>query len=197
MAKPRKRPKVNRSIPAATSQIDLLTHRLDLPDTCHVYAVDLFKRATTSGFLVGRKVTHCVAAVVLIACRKHDLGVTLADMVKTTGLTKHEVFQTYRSMSETFEANLPLQNPDKFIDIIGDKLNTTKATIEDAHELIRLVEPAHTAGKDPVSVAAGILYLSYIRTGEVILRRDLARAAGVAESTLSNRCGELLKAIKK
>ncbi|HYZ51512.1 MAG TPA: transcription initiation factor IIB, partial [Nitrososphaeraceae archaeon] len=48
-----------------------------------------------------------------------------------------------------------------------------------------------SAGKNPMALAATILYLSCLRTGESKTQVDIAEAAGVTEVTLRNRSKDL------
>jgi transcription initiation factor TFIIB len=49
------------------------------------------------------------------------------------------------------------------------------------------------AGKDPVGLAASILYLACQITGEIKTQRQIAQASGVTEVTIRNRCKDLKK----
>jgi transcription initiation factor TFIIB len=48
-----------------------------------------------------------------------------------------------------------------------------------------------SAGKDPNSIAATVLYVSSLKNDERILQRDIAAASGVTEVTIRNRLREL------
>src|SRR5215469_15268928 len=48
-----------------------------------------------------------------------------------------------------------------------------------------------SAGKDPMGLAASVLYLSSIKTGESVTQMSIARAAGVTEVTVRNRFKDL------
>jgi transcription initiation factor TFIIB len=48
-----------------------------------------------------------------------------------------------------------------------------------------------SAGKDPMGLAASVLYLSSIKTGESVTQMNIARAAGVTEVTVRNRSKDL------
>jgi transcription initiation factor TFIIB len=43
------------------------------------------------------------------------------------------------------------------------------------------------AGKDPIALAATVLYLSCMKTGEHRAKKDIARAADTTDVTLRNR----------
>ena len=47
------------------------------------------------------------------------------------------------------------------------------------------------AGKDPMGIAATVLYISCLKTGEDRTQNQIAHAAGVTEVTLRNRYKEL------
>ena len=48
-----------------------------------------------------------------------------------------------------------------------------------------------SAGKDPMGLAASILYIACKKTGENKTQVDMARAAGVTEVTIRNRVRDL------
>ncbi|MDQ3967709.1 MAG: hypothetical protein M3275_04850, partial [Thermoproteota archaeon] len=47
------------------------------------------------------------------------------------------------------------------------------------------------AGKDPMGLAAIVLYLSCLTSGEATTQRDIAETAGVTEVTIRNRFKDL------
>ena len=50
-----------------------------------------------------------------------------------------------------------------------------------------------SAGKDPMGLAASVLYLASLNTGENITQANIADAAGVTEVTIRNRVKDLKK----
>jgi transcription initiation factor TFIIB len=49
-----------------------------------------------------------------------------------------------------------------------------------------------SAGKNPMGLAATVVYMSCIKTGENITQRDIAQAAGITDITLRNRFKDLM-----
>lgn len=183
--------KHNRSMPAAMAQLSMLKDTLAMPVACAEYASYIFRKAAAAGFLVGRVVAHATAAAALLACRKHNLNRTLADVMKATGLSRRDVYRTYRQLLEKFNPELPVPDPVAHIARIGGAANISEATRRDAQVVLASMDRMDIAGKDPIGLAAGVLYLSCVRRGESVLRREIAEAAGVAETTLSNRYNAL------
>jgi transcription initiation factor TFIIB len=57
--------------------------------------------------------------------------------------------------------------------------------------MTKVIEKEITAGKHPMSLAATVLYISSIRSGENITQAAIADAAGLTEVTLRNRIKDL------
>jgi transcription initiation factor TFIIB len=53
-----------------------------------------------------------------------------------------------------------------------------------------------SAGKDPMGLAASVLYMSSLNTGDAITQMDIADAAGVTEVTIRNRFKDLKKQLQ-
>ena len=183
--------KYNRSMPVAMAQLSKLRDELKMTDGCSEYAAYLLRRAISSGFMVGRNVSHCTAAAALLACRKHGITRTITDVRKATGLKKHCIFRAYRQMHDLFGTRLPVPDPVSFIARLGGECGIREATRRDALAILVSMDRQEAAGKDPMGLAAAALYFSCIKNGEMVRRRDIAEAAGVAETTLSNRFNAL------
>ena len=55
----------------------------------------------------------------------------------------------------------------------------------------KITENEISAGKDPMGLAATVLYMSCIKTGEDITQKEISNVAGVTEVTLRNRFKDL------
>ena len=68
---------------------------------------------------------------------------------------------------------------------------TTRYAFKIMTELLRKKTPS--AGKDPMGLAASILYIASKETGESKTQIEMARASGVTEVTIRNRIRALGK----
>jgi transcription initiation factor TFIIB len=72
-----------------------------------------------------------------------------------------------------------------------------KATIDEKtkRQAIEIMEDVTnreiSAGKNPMGLAATVLYISCIKKGENITQRDIAQAAGITDVTLRNTFKDL------
>jgi transcription initiation factor TFIIB len=80
----------------------------------------------------------------------------------------------------------------KFMAKIAGKVKLSEKTKRQAVQIMSNVTREEiSAGKDPMGLAASVLYLSSINNGETITQSNIAAAAGVTEVTVRNRTREL------
>ena len=92
------------------------------------------------------------------------------------------------------ELQLKLPNIDttKCIARVANKANISEKTKHQAMTLMNdVVKNGISAGKDPMGLAASVLYASCIKTGERKTQVDLANAAQITGVTIRNRFKDL------
>ena len=182
----------HRSLPLAMAKINKLRTDLHLTTACAEYAAYLYRMASASGLLAGRSACNCVAATVLLACRRHGIARTIADVVNTTHIKRRDVYRAYRVLHDALDVYTPLPGPVAHLTRVANAVGVTEATRREAIDILVSAPHSEMTGKDPICLAASALYLACVMRGEVVYRRDIAKAAGVAESTLSARYRSLL-----
>jgi transcription initiation factor TFIIB len=86
------------------------------------------------------------------------------------------------------DLKIPLVDPLKCIVKVANKASLSERTKRIAIGIMKNVTKSGiSAGKDPMGLAASVLYLSCLNTGESKTQTDIAEAAGVTEVTVRNR----------
>ncbi|MFL6384480.1 MAG: transcription initiation factor IIB, partial [Nitrososphaeraceae archaeon] len=87
---------------------------------------------------------------------------------------------------------VPNIDPVKCVVRVANKTNITEKTKRQAFNIMKEVtENEISAGKDPMGLAATVLYMSCIKTGENISQKEISHAAGITDVTLRNRFKDL------
>jgi transcription initiation factor TFIIB len=88
---------------------------------------------------------------------------------------------------------VPNIDPLKCVTKVANKANLAEKTKRQALYIMEKVTENEilSAGKDPMGLAATVLYISCIKTGENISQKDISHAAGVTDATLRNRFKDL------
>jgi transcription initiation factor TFIIB len=148
----------------------------------------LYRKAQQRKFLRGRTISSVICAATYIASR--DLGVskTMKDIAAASNVKLKNIARVYRQLILELDYKVPNPDPVKCIAKVANNTNLSEKTKRQAFNIMQEVtENEISAGKDPMGLAATVLYMSSIKTDENISQKEISSAAGVTEVTLRNR----------
>jgi transcription initiation factor TFIIB len=181
-----------RSIKQAFRQLVVLKDKLGLTDTMIEKSAYIFRKACEGRLLRGRTVDGMLAAAVLIVCREMGNPRTMNDIATALAIKRKDVSRNYTVLIFELNIKAPLVDPVKCIVKVANKLNISEKTKYTAINIMAdAVRLKITAGKVPMGLAATILYLSCIKTGEYVSQSSIAEASGVTEVTIRNRLKDI------
>ena len=170
----------------------ILKDKLTLPYVVVEKAAYIYRKAHERKLSRGRLVTALVAASVHIACREMNTPRTLKDIAAASNIKRKQLAKAYRLLHIEFDIKVPLADQTKCIAKIANKSNLSERTKRHAIRIMdEIRETQISAGKNPMALAATILYFSCLKTGENKSQVDIAEAAGVTEVTMRNRSRDL------
>ena len=155
-------------------------------------AAYLYRKAHERKLSRGRLVSALVAASVHIACREMSTTRTLKDIAAASNIKRKQLAKAYSLLHIELDIKVPLADQTKCIAKVANKAGLSERTKRHAIRIMdEIRETQISAGKNPMALAATILYFSCLKTGENKTQVDIAQAAGVTEVTLRNRYKEL------
>ena len=90
------------------------------------------------------------------------------------------------------DLTLETYNPVSFITRITTEVGASEKTKRDAIKfLIKAEELMITSGKNPVAMAATVVYLAAITNGEKVSQTQVSKAANISSVTIRNLCKKL------
>ncbi|MGC1930435.1 MAG: TFIIB-type zinc ribbon-containing protein [Candidatus Nitrosopolaris sp.] len=182
----------DRSLQQAFFQLDVLKDKLGLSDAIVEKSAYLYRKAQARMLVRGRTISGVLAAAIYIACREMEAPRTLKDIATACNVKRKELSKDYRILHSRLDLRIPQLEPMKCIAKVANIAKLGERTKRQAVEIMSNVTKKEiSAGKDPMGLAASVLYLSSIKTGEITTQSDIARAAGVTEVTVRNRAKEL------
>jgi transcription initiation factor TFIIB len=183
----------DRSLKQAFSQLDVLKDKLGLPDAVVEKAAYIYRKAQERHLVRGRTVSGILAAAVYIACREMGISRTLKDMSAHSDVKLKEVARSYRLLYLELDLKIPVVNPTKYIARVANRASLSEKTKRQAAEIMDNVTKREiSTGKDPMGLAAAVLYVSCIKTGENRTQSSISEAAEVTEVTLRSRYKDLV-----
>jgi len=182
----------DRGLRQAFFQLDVLKDKLGLSDSIVEKTAYIYRKAQSRKLTRGRTVSGVLAAAVYIACREMGAHRTLDDIATACNVKRKELSKDFRVLHTRLGLKIPQQDPMKCIAKVASKAKLSEKTKRHAAQIMNKVTREEiSAGKDPMGLAASVLYLSSIENGETITQSNIAEAAGVTEVTVRNRAKEL------
>jgi transcription initiation factor TFIIB len=176
----------------AFTQLSILKDKLNLSDAVIEKTAYIYRKAQERLLIRGRTISGMLAAAIYIACREMGTPRTLNDIATVNNMKRKELARNYRLLYFELDLRIPIIDPMKCIVKVANKANLTENTKRQALDLMRqAIKKEISAGKDPMGLAAAILYISCLKTGENTTQTDVARASGKTEVTIRNRFTEL------
>ena len=183
----------DRSLRQAFMLLDALKDKLGLSDALIENTAYLYRKAQQRKFLRGRSIPAVICAATYIACR--DLGVskTMKDIAAASNVKRKNIARVYRQLMLELDYKVPNIDPLKCVTKVANKAKLAEKTKRQAMNIMQKVtENEISAGKDPMGLAATVLYITCIKTGESISQKEISDIAGVTEVTLRNRFKDLM-----
>jgi transcription initiation factor TFIIB len=187
----------DRNLRQAFSELDRLKDKLGLPDAIVEKTAYIYRKAQERGLVRGRTIPAVLAAAIYIACREMGISKTLKDIVAVSNIRLKKISKTYRKLLVELDYKVPVSDPMKCISRVANNTNLSERTKHQAlYMMNEVAEKEISVGKDPMGLAATVLYASCLKTGEKITKTEIAKSAGVTEVTLRNRFKDLRSRIK-
>jgi transcription initiation factor TFIIB len=182
----------DRNLKKAFEQLDILKGKVGLSDAIIEKSAYLYRKAQERGFIRGRSIPAVLAAVVYIACREMGISRTLNDIATASNIRRTLLSRTYRLLVLELDLKIPMVDLMKCIVRVSNKANISEKTKYRAMNIMKdATQNGISAGKDPMGLAASILYLSCLKSGEHKTQLDISNVAGVTEVTVRNRFKDL------
>jgi transcription initiation factor TFIIB len=182
----------DRNFMIAFSKLSGLKDRLGLTDAVVEKAAYTYRKAQQRGIVRGRTIDSIVSAAVYAACRELGIPKTLNEVAQASSVSEKRISKGYRILSIELGISIPMLDPMKCIVKVANKISLNERTKRRAMVIMNQVtEKEISAGKDPMGLAATVVYMSCIGSGENKTQIDIAKAAGVTEVTIRNRFKDL------
>jgi transcription initiation factor TFIIB len=181
-----------RNLMLAFSELAIVKDKLGLSDAIVEKTAYIYRKAQERMLVRGRTISGILAAAIYIACRELGTPRTLKDIAAASNIKRKDIARNYRMLLFELDFKVPNADPIRCIVKVANKANLTENTKHQAMSIMKEVtEKEISAGKDPMGLAATILYISCLKTGEDKTQTQMAHAAGVTEVTVRNRFKEL------
>jgi transcription initiation factor TFIIB len=182
----------DKNLTQAFAQLYTLKDKLGLPGAVIEKTAYIYRKAQENRLVLGRSISAVLVAAIYTACREMGIPRTLNDIATKSNVKRKSVAKCYRQLLLGLDLKIPMFDPIKCITRIANKAEITEKTKQQAINLMNIVtEIEISAGKDPMGLAATVIYASCIKTGEIKTQKEIAEAADITDMTLRTRLKDL------
>jgi transcription initiation factor TFIIB len=182
----------NRNHLKAFSELNTLKDKLGLSDYIVEKTAYIYRKVEERGLIRGRTIYAMLAACVYLSCRETGALRTLKDVATEINIKRKGIARCVRIITHELDISAPAFDLMKCIAKIA---NTSKVSEKTKRQAFTIMKQANKrkipAGKDPMGLAASVLYIACKVTAENKTQRDMAKAGGVTEVTIRNRVRDL------
>jgi transcription initiation factor TFIIB len=182
----------NKNLKQAFNELNMLKDKLALSNATVEKSAYIYRKALERRLARGRSISAIVAAAVYIACRELQIPKSLREIAAASNIRRKVLSRSCRILISKLDMKIPIIDPMKCIFKVANKTNLKEKTKRQAMDVMNnLTKREISAGKNPMGLAATVLYVSCLNTGVNIRQADIASAAGITEVTLRNRIKDL------
>lgn len=174
-----------RSLRRAFVDLDRLRSTLGLSDAIVEKTAYIYRRAQERGLVRGRTMRAVMGAAIYIVQREMGISGTLNDIITATNTKEKDLARAYRILLRELDMKVPMLDPAKCVSRVASNAKISERTKRKAMDMIyNVIKSGLAAGKDPMGLAASVLYIACAGSGEPKSQAAIANAAGVSEVTL-------------
>jgi transcription initiation factor TFIIB len=186
-----------RTLMRAFNLLNSMKAKLAIPDTVIEEAAYIFRKAMDNKITKGRGIPAIISASLYAACRESGTPRTLKDIAEVGNIRRKNLARGYKILVRNMDLRQPAFDSSEFITRISNAVGISEKTRRIALNLLsRAAEKEIPAGKNPMGLAASVLYLSCRINDERIKQSELARAAGITAVSIRNRIIDLRRELK-
>jgi transcription initiation factor TFIIB len=181
------------SLKYAFRQLNSLKEKLALPSPVLEKAAYIYRKAQQNDIIRGRTRTGAMAACVYIACREAIIPRAFDEVAEVSNIRHKEMWKAYRAIVSELDLKVPLIDPVRCLVKLANKMGVSEKVKRYGIDYMKQVIDSNiSAGRDPMGLAATVLYISCQNFGNVDKsQKYFADTAGISDVTVRNRRQEL------
>ena len=178
-----------RNMQKAFTILEGLKSKLSLSEAAVEKSAYIYRKLLGKKIGRGRSIPVIISASIYAACRFTNTPRTIQDISNATNIKRTTIHRMYRLLVRELDLTIETYNPIEFISRISSTLNVTEKTQRDAIKiLIKAESLMMTSGKNPMAIAATVVYLAALANNQKITQTQVANASEISSVTIRNLC---------
>lgn len=186
----------DRSLKKAFLILNAAKSKISISDMTVENAAYLYRKIQAKNMTRGRSVTVMVLAALYLACREANTPRTLHDISNIGNVSVKSLAKHVRILIKTLDLKVDQYDSAFFVNRISNTAGISEKTTRHALEFLsKAKQNGFASGKNPVALAATILYLACMSNDEKLTQKKISESSGVSIVTIRNRSMLLAKSL--
>jgi|TARA_B110000014_G_scaffold94134_1_gene64567 transcription initiation factor TFIIB len=178
-----------RNMQKAFTILEGLKAKLSLTEAAVEKSAYIYRKALGKKIGRGRSIPVIISASIYAACRFTNTPRTIQDISNATNIKRTTIHRMYRMLVRELDLTIETYNPIEFISRISSTLKITEKAKRDAVKILIKAESLMvTSGKNPMAIAATVVYLAALANNQKITQTQVANASEISSVTIRNLC---------
>jgi len=181
-----------RNLKIVLDLLDRIKDKLSLTSACIEEALLYYKKALDRGLIKGRSIKELIVACVYLVCKSSSIPRTLTEISQIVEANEIFAGRCYRLLIRELKIIQVQFKPSIFIRKIADVANIHERTVRESIDMLLAIQNESLfSGKNSLSLAAAILYITCRKHRQKISQAKIATAANINIMTLRKRLLEV------
>ena len=181
-----------RNLMIVTDLLNRIKDKLSLTSVCIKDALLYYKKALDKGLIKGRSIKELIVACVYAVCKNSGIPRTLKGISQIVEANEIFAARCYRLLMRELKIIHVQFKPSIFIRKIAAVANIHEKTVRESIDMLLAIQNESIfSGKNPLSLAAAILYIICRKHKQKISQVKIASAANINIMTLRKRLLEV------
>jgi transcription initiation factor TFIIB len=185
-----------RAMPLAIRDFKRISYNLKLPLSIVGQGLYLYKKAHKLKLMQGRDSISFVCSCLYYACRRHELPITLNDILNECNVKAKKIKNAYRLLYRTFNLKVRPLTPQHFVSRYINELGLGLQIEKEISKVISQLPYNFINGQNPKRICAGAIYLVCKKHKLKTYQKEIAKVCDVSEVSVRYTWKEISRLVK-
>lgn len=185
------------NLKTAFGNLKMMANALNLPSSVEKEAAVIYRHCVEKGLTKRSAIEHLVIASLFLASKLVGIPRPMKEFANVAHVDMTVLGKNYKLIMREIGIKISPTNPLDYVTKFATALKLSpKVQAKSVKYIEQMEKQGLTSGLSPLSVAASTLYIAAVQEKEKRTQREFAEISGVTETTLRNRCKDIVKALK-
>lgn len=181
-----------RNLKRAFYMLNNLKAKLNLSDVTIEEIAHVYRKALTKDVIRNRSIDAILVAAIYIVLGQGSSPTSLKEVAKVSNIRPRTIARMARLLSSALDIMIPITDPMTCVTKVANIAGISEKTKREAVNLMSYIKDReYCSGKNPMALAASVLYMACSRTGEYISQDKIAKAGYTTDVTIRARIKDL------